>query len=215
MPIWPLVTQGMGPFSTGGSADYPAVGTVVLGTVYDFGGKTGTFVVPTTSEVQQGIGYGAGGTQYVGTLVQASDYPVTGNVVAQVSYDFGALVGTFTVPAANQVLAGVGYGAGGRQYVGTLQIPSFGGGASPDYTEDFLVWDWPEQVTYYPRLTQPVSVPPPAGIGVQNAYREVLDKATVQGSGGRVVRVQRVAWNLSQVQLGSVGPQGGRRDYGF
>jgi hypothetical protein len=49
--------------------DYPAVGNVRLGIVYANGTMTGTLVVPSPSDVRQGVHYGAGGTEFTGTLI--------------------------------------------------------------------------------------------------------------------------------------------------
>jgi hypothetical protein len=44
--------------------DYPAVGDVEKDVVY--GGGTGTLVVPTAAQVEEGVGFGAGGTEFTG-----------------------------------------------------------------------------------------------------------------------------------------------------
>jgi hypothetical protein len=56
----------------GGSCDYPAVGDVESGVAYSFGTLTGTLVVPAVGNVLLGTGYGAGGTEFTGTL---ASYP--------------------------------------------------------------------------------------------------------------------------------------------
>lgn len=54
----------------GGSAVYPAVGDVDIGITYGPGGTdfTGTLVQPAVGDVRSGTTYGAGGTEFTGTL---------------------------------------------------------------------------------------------------------------------------------------------------
>lgn len=49
------------------TCDYPGVGDVRLGVVYDDSTLTGTLVLPAVSDVLLGIGYGTGGTEFTGT----------------------------------------------------------------------------------------------------------------------------------------------------
>lgn len=50
--------------SLGAVCDYPVVGDVRFGVVY--GGGTGNVVLPATTDVLIGVGYGALGTEYTG-----------------------------------------------------------------------------------------------------------------------------------------------------
>ena len=77
------------------SCDYPAEADVQSGVSFGSGVYTGTFTAPAVGDVQAGVGYGAGGTEYEGT---------------------------FAVPSVGDVATGVGYGAGGTEFEGTLEI---------------------------------------------------------------------------------------------
>ena len=64
-----------------------------------------------------GNSYGAGGTEFTGTVT----LPAAGDV--QLSVTYGASLGTtgtFKVPSVGDVKLGVGYGAGGTEFTGTL-----------------------------------------------------------------------------------------------
>jgi hypothetical protein len=50
-------------------ADFPAEGDVEKDVVYDDGAKTGTFEAPTEEDVEEGVSYGADGTEYTGTFI--------------------------------------------------------------------------------------------------------------------------------------------------
>jgi hypothetical protein len=52
-------------------------------------------------------------------LTMSWDYPAVGDVEVPVNYALVTLQGTFVVPAPSDVRAGVGYGAGGTEFVGT------------------------------------------------------------------------------------------------
>jgi hypothetical protein len=73
----------------GGTADYPAVGKVVDGTLFDNGNLEGTFVVPDESKVENGVSYGADGTEFTGTF---SGIPA--NVITQLDDINGEVIGT-------------------------------------------------------------------------------------------------------------------------
>lgn len=68
MSLLGILGTGFGP-TGGGTCDYPIPGNVRLGTVYDFGGSVGTFVVPPESNVLLNFEYGANGTEFIGSLV--------------------------------------------------------------------------------------------------------------------------------------------------
>lgn len=57
-----------GDSSSGAACDYPAVGDVQSGVVYNNGDSTGTLVLPAAGNVLSGTGYGASGTEFTGTL---------------------------------------------------------------------------------------------------------------------------------------------------
>jgi hypothetical protein len=46
--------------------DFPAAGNVTEDDTVD--GATGTFAVPTEAQVESGVGFGAGGTEFTGTF---------------------------------------------------------------------------------------------------------------------------------------------------
>lgn len=85
-------------FPTGTATDYPVVGDVRLGTVYDSGALTGNLVLPIPADVLLGVGYGTLGTQYVGTLVIPSITPTTDELL----YDSPASVVAWLLVALNQ-----------------------------------------------------------------------------------------------------------------
>lgn len=110
--------------------DYPAVGDVELGVVYNSGGSTGTFAKPAVGEVKTGVGYGAGGTEFTGTRT----HPAVGEVKTGVTYGSGGteFTGTRTVPAVGEVKTGVQYGAAGTEFTGTRTVPAVGDVESPN-----------------------------------------------------------------------------------
>lgn len=61
------------PDATG--ADFPVVGDVETGVTYAASTKTGTFDAPTEPQVEEGIGFGAGGTEFTGELVGGEILP--------------------------------------------------------------------------------------------------------------------------------------------
>lgn len=100
------------------STDYPGVGDVRDGVTFNSGGSTGTLVVPAEADVQSGVGYGTGGTEFTGTFTA----PAVGDVQEAVTYGGGGteFTGTFVVPAEADVADAVGYGASGTEFTGTL-----------------------------------------------------------------------------------------------
>lgn len=130
------------------ATDYPAATDVRSGVDYNFAASTGTLVLPAESAVQNGVQYGAGGTEFTGTYNPvAADYPAVTDVRYGVSYDSGSLVGTLTLPAVGDVQSGVQFGAGGTEYTGTFTSPSVGdvqsgvsyGADGTEYTGTFVV----------------------------------------------------------------------------
>jgi hypothetical protein len=103
----------------------PVVGDVQDGVFYGVGGTQyeGTLVVPAVGDVQDGVSYGANGTEYEGTF----EAPSVSDVRNSIRYGAGGAEyeGTFIVPGVNYVLDGVDYGAGGTEYEGTLTIPTY------------------------------------------------------------------------------------------
>lgn len=65
-------------FISGTMANFTAVGDITSD-AYRGDGDAGTFVVPSASDVRDGTGYGAGGTEYEGTLVVPDYSSVTAN----------------------------------------------------------------------------------------------------------------------------------------
>ncbi len=118
------VGYGAGGVEFTGTFVAPAVGDVEFGVGFGAGGGefVGTFVVPVVGNVAAGVGYGAGGVEFIGTLA-ACDYPAVGDVDAGVIYNWGMSVGTLVVPPEADVELGVGYGAGGVEFVGDLECP--------------------------------------------------------------------------------------------
>jgi hypothetical protein len=74
----------------GGGVGYPAVGDVRLAVVFGESNEfIGTLALPTVGQVQSGVGYGAGGTEFTGTLVGGGGainvYPISGSTPERVS----------------------------------------------------------------------------------------------------------------------------------
>lgn len=102
--------------------DYPAEADVESGVDYDYENYTGTLSAscdyPAEADVQSGVSFGSG--VYTGTFTA----PAVGDVQAGVAYGGGGTEyeGTFAVPSVGDVATGVGYGAGGTEFEGTLEI---------------------------------------------------------------------------------------------
>lgn len=75
----------------------------------------------------------------------------------------------------------------------------------PDYSQDYKLFDYPQVVTFLPRQSEPE---PSAGITVDNALREVLDKGMV-GPGGAMLRQETFNFHLPAAQLQGVDPKYG------
>lgn len=86
----------------GGAGDFPDPSNVTTDDTTN--GVTGTLTLPAVGDVQSGVQYGGGGTEYTGT---------------------------FAVPAEADVELNVQYGAGGTEFTGTLVVS--GGGSSPRF----------------------------------------------------------------------------------
>jgi hypothetical protein len=93
----------------------PEAGKLYTGIVC--GDVTGTLTLPADEDVQDGVSYGAGGTEFEGDFVA----PAVGDVQSGVQYGAGGteLTGTFTAPAVAKVLSDTSYGGGGTEYTGT------------------------------------------------------------------------------------------------
>ena len=72
------------------AADYPAVGDVEEGVVFNNTNSTGTFAVPAEGDVVSLVGYGEDGTEFTGSFVRNTD--VVG-VVVGVSGGVGTIIG--------------------------------------------------------------------------------------------------------------------------
>jgi hypothetical protein len=91
-------------------------------------------VFPLANQVLDGVFYGMTGNNLEGTVVVGGGvgYPAVGDV--QLSVVYGAsneFIGTLALPTEAQVQSGVGYGAGGTEFTGTLV-----GGGGTDWTAD-------------------------------------------------------------------------------
>lgn len=75
-----------------------------------------------------------------------------------------------------------------------------------DFTQDFLIYDNVEVVTYYSRTTE--TPPTTNGTTISNALREVMNK-TEGGPGGALLTTQTAAFHVAQAQLGAVTPKVG------
>lgn len=103
---------GRGTFAGGTITSKPDIGAAIRG---------GTF--PAAEDVEDGVFYGAAGTEYEGTLVAVTpDYPAEADVQSGVSYGDSTYTGTLVVPAVADVREGTGYGAAGTEFTGTLAM---------------------------------------------------------------------------------------------
>lgn len=124
-------SQYTGTLDVDASANAPDVSKVRLGVTYGSSNQlTGTSEMPVISTVLQGTGYGAGGTEYVGTLQVTGSptpiYPSVENVVLGV--EFGNLgdvpmVGVYEKADPSVVKLNETYGAFGTQYYGDYECP--------------------------------------------------------------------------------------------
>jgi hypothetical protein len=87
--------------SASGTYTDPGVGNVRLATTYTFNSvvQTGTLALPAEADVEEGVQYGAAGTEFTGTLDAGGE-----------------------LPAERDVRAGVSYGSGGTEFTGTLIV---------------------------------------------------------------------------------------------
>ena len=106
-----------------GNLVVPTESTVVLNTLYDSPAsqKTGNVRVPPESKVETGYAYGPNDAltgllqPFIGTI------PAVTDVRSGVNYgENDALLGVLESPVPSQVLVGVGYGAYGTEFEGTL-----------------------------------------------------------------------------------------------
>lgn len=75
-----ITSHGLFTSGGGGTCDYPDEDDVRDGVVYAFGALTGDVVLPSEAEVEEGVGYGANGTEFSGSLVcNCPDPPVPTN----------------------------------------------------------------------------------------------------------------------------------------
>lgn len=83
----------------------------------------GNFVFNATADVRLSTQFGANGTEFTGLLdvTAEGDYPAIENVEEGVTYNNGLLVGVRVMPTVPQVLLGVGFGAYGTEFFGTLE----------------------------------------------------------------------------------------------
>lgn len=129
------------------SADYPAESNVAstapaYGDAINVlqGTLAGCTGYPTEAQVLDGIVFGSSG-QFTGTLDvdSSANLPDITKVRSGVSFGSASqFVGVSQQPSVSSVLQGVGYGANGTEFVGTLQIS---GPITPNYpsVEDVLV----------------------------------------------------------------------------
>lgn len=108
------------------AAVFPSEDDVQLGVQYgpvtgiEF---TGNLVLPTEAQVEDGIGFGASGTEFTGTLGASCDYPLEEDVEDGVVYGNTTKTGEFAVPDESTVETSVQFGgAGGTEFTGTLSV---------------------------------------------------------------------------------------------
>lgn len=123
-----------------------AAGDVQAGVSTYSGGPVGTFVVPTVAQVESGVGYGAGGTEFVGTFegggggIAPGDVAAAGDVRYGVPRYVGGDNGTLVLPTEAQVELGVDFGAGGTEYTGTLLSGAGGTYPATDYVDGGVMY---------------------------------------------------------------------------
>jgi hypothetical protein len=96
-------------------------------------------VFPAENEVLDGVDYGPTGADFTGTVLIGAGvgYPAVGNVRLSVVYgESNEFTGTLALPTVGQVESGVGYGASGTEFTGTLVVG--GGGATAEEIADEL-----------------------------------------------------------------------------
>lgn len=103
------------------AADYPAVADVESGVSFDSGAKTGTFVVPAVGDVESGVTYGAA-AQFTGTF----GVPTESQVLTAIGFGSGStqFTGNITLPTAAQVLTTIGFGSNSTEFTGNVVLPS-------------------------------------------------------------------------------------------
>jgi hypothetical protein len=119
----PGVAKGMMPDTDIGAYQrarptLPADEDVQDGVSYGDGGTQyeGDLVLPNVADVQSDVQFGGDGTEYTGTF----KVPAVGDVQSDVTYGAAAeYTGTFSVPAVGEVESDVTYGAGGVEFTGT------------------------------------------------------------------------------------------------
>ena len=67
------------------TGDFPAVGDVRQGTIFDMGARTGTLDLPSEEDVKLGVQYGAGGTEYTGTYDPVGSPPAAPGIISAVA----------------------------------------------------------------------------------------------------------------------------------
>jgi hypothetical protein len=100
-------------------------------------------VFPAENQVLDGVDYGPTGADFTGTVLIGAGvgYPAVGNVRLSVVYgESNEFIGTLALPTVGQVESGVGYGASGTEFTGTL-VAGGGGGLTGDYTLTVTVTD--------------------------------------------------------------------------
>jgi hypothetical protein len=103
-----------------GTSNYGQVFTVNFINPPIPGEFTGTLAVPDEADVEESVGYGAGGTEYTGAFV----VPDEDDVRATTEYGADAeFTGNATFPAEGDVQYGVQYGTSGTEYTGAFQVP--------------------------------------------------------------------------------------------
>jgi hypothetical protein len=110
-------------------------------------------VFPAENQVLDGVDYGPTGADFTGTVLIGAGvgYPAVGNVRLSVVYgESNEFIGTLALPTVGQVESGVGYGASGTEFTGTLVVG--GGGEAVN-----LLFDRSPGVTLKPFVGETVS----------------------------------------------------------
>jgi hypothetical protein len=129
--VYGNASEHLGTLDVDASANAPDVSKVRLGVTYGSTNQlTGTSVMPVISTVLQGTGYGASGTEYVGTLeVSGSPTPIYPSVESVLlGIQFGnvgdvPMIGVYEKADPSVVKLDETYGAFGTQFYGDYECP--------------------------------------------------------------------------------------------
>lgn len=125
-----LEAASEGTFTTSASPYYtdPGVGDVRSGDTYQFNSltpnRTGTLVLPSENDVEDGVGFGTGGTEFTGNFESPSEDDVRDGT--QYGANGTEFEGNAEFPSEDDVRDGTQYGTDGIEFEGNLVLPAIG-----------------------------------------------------------------------------------------